>query len=114
MKQKLTVTTLAAALAFSGCAGKSVRSNVLEDEEKPQSGIVYALPRGLLKVTVKLTEKQELTFNAEPLVVPDIRRRYRAQFLPSAFAEDTFSVSVDANGLLSSSTMVILPVNKGL
>lgn len=106
MRQTLTSVTLATTLTLFGCAGKTIKSVELRDTGANASGIVYALPRGLVKITVSLNDKQALTFNAEPIIVADTGRRYLSQFLPSGFAEDSIEVVVDGNGLLSTTTVI--------
>jgi hypothetical protein len=100
MRYILTAATALSVLTLPGCAKTSIESLLIESGTNVGSGIIYSLPRGLLKISVKRASDKQVTFKATPLIVPDEENRYSVRFRPLANANDTFDIAVDNKGLL--------------
>lgn len=98
-----TIASAMAACLLAGCAGSTIESLPANTPGSGTAGVTpaslaYNLPRTLVQVTktgAKLTMEERL--------VPDVEHSYLVNYVPSALASDSWTVTVDAQtGFLSS------------
>lgn len=97
---------LACNLFVAACNAPVVQSLPFSQVSPVTSGVVYSLPRGLVRVTVSRDDKGKYSYSASPVIVPDSRYRYTLNFLPHSAYYDALDITVDGSGLLSSSKIV--------
>lgn len=95
----LKMTVPLVGLLVAGCDRQSISSVSLLDEYAETNALFYALPRGLVTITVA-RKKGVLTMEATPTIVADQDHRYQLDFRSSAWALDTYSAQVSQTGLL--------------
>lgn len=101
----LILVSTALLLVVSGCNSAVVRSQANPKSPKVSiDGVVYALPRGFVEVSLANDGKSPTTFSANAKIVADPAQRYVLDYVASSAATDIVDLSVDANGLLSNST----------
>jgi hypothetical protein len=108
MKFKLLLLTATVLLTLAGCA--TVKSVKLDQNQPPQAtwdsnsneGLLYFLPTGYIEVSGQLsTNTGHYTFSITPIIQPDYRQPFLLRPDFSAWAHDTFQLTV-SNGLLCS------------
>lgn len=100
------VSALAMSLLLSPAAcnpvGSSQNAELASNAEGGESGgLVYALPMTALRVEAK-RDGQAVTYTVSTSIVADPSARYRFRYAPSAFADNSMDIQVNAAGLLSS------------
>ena len=85
------------------------------------SGMLYYLPKGMLKITAKIKVKIEVgkqskkvlnvkllnqEFIHEKVIIPDIERCYELDYKSNVLADDTVEVKIDNDGFLESVNIV--------
>ncbi len=99
----MRILVLTAALLASGCGGVPMQSQFIGDVAPQGANVVaYALPKGLVGLTIEKKSNALKAPTLEVLYVPDPGARYALHFPSSAFAYDKPDVAVSPEGLLQS------------
>lgn len=101
-----SVGLVATAMILSSCAGLSVVSEKLDLNSQYIEGLSYFLPKSMISIKVaRSSDKLSVT---QPTVLhkADPRAHFLANFLPSKFADDDFSITLNSDGLISMGKVV--------
>ena len=98
-------STLAVCLA--SCSERTLTSRSVDDVHTavgPVAGLSYHLPRGIVPITIGPGANGSVITITQggTQMIPDRHAKYLAEWHESGFSDDTFSVTVDKNGLLAS------------
>ena len=97
-------------LPLVGCGGRVLVSEPVGSptEAGEPGGLVYALPRTLLRIEAEIpTGQSQVRYTFTPVIMGDATARFRARFDGSAWADNALDVQADANGLLTSGTSTV-------
>ena len=95
---------IAALTGIIGCASAVLQSkpeNVSQSTFPPDS-IGYYLPKGLVHIEVKKSDKGDYEVTADKKIVPDPQYFYTVQYHPKSWANESVKVKVAPTGLLES------------
>jgi hypothetical protein len=109
MRRPLQVALfLLTAFALAGCAQPIVASDPLSQAGHPAStdqeaiGAVYSLPMTVVTIGSSVDAQGHQTYTITPSILPDNSARFRLRYIPTSLSDDSVTLSVDQNGLLSS------------